>query len=529
MENNDARMDSELHNDAQNAGTEELNQSPPPVQEAYRKEYFYGTAGQESAQQRTGEAASANATSPAGHSAASGAAADTGYGNSYNSSHAQNAGSGNSSGYGSTYGSGNGPTYGAGAPPYGYPNNGAPYGQTGPAGKVRKQRRPKSGKKNGRLIAGAILLLVLCIAGGTLGGFLGSRWYISRYGAPSTGGTIYESSGTSTNPSQDGAKAETDTPPASSAPGEMMSIPELVKQTSPAVVAIRSKVRSQDIFGQTMEGVAAGSGVIINEKGYIVTNSHVVAGGKEIEVALSDGSTHSATLVGQNEIQDVAVLKIDGDGYKYLKFGDSSTLQVGESIIAIGNPLGELQGTVTEGLISALHRDIEVEGTKMFDLIQTDAAINHGNSGGALINRRGELIGVNVARSESGQQSGTVVGIAFAIPAETVKRTVDEIMDPNYKQPYLGIIGDAVSPQMQSAYKLPQGVWLANVEKGSPADKAGLQRRDIITKVDGREVGSVTDIRSILNQHKVGDKLSIEIDRNGENQTVELTLEGRAS
>lgn len=303
--------------------------------------------------------------------------------------------------------------------------------------------------------------------------------------------------------------------------GQALTNQEIVKKASPAVVAINVLSERTDLFGRTRQGINAGSGVLISADGHLVTNSHVVHGGKSVEVVLADGKSYEAKLLAENIPQDLAVLKIEGQDFPYLDFGDSSALEVGEPVMAIGNPLGEFSGTVTTGVVSALNRELELESGKMYDLIQTDAAINHGNSGGALVNNRGELIGINVARSED--QRTPVLGIAFAIPSETVKQIVTQLLDPNYKTPYIGIRGHEVNQAMVDQYGLVLGIFVSSVEEGSPAAKAGLQKRDIITEIDGEAVASIEALRRVRDRHQAGDQLKLTVDRAGE--TLELSLE----
>lgn len=297
------------------------------------------------------------------------------------------------------------------------------------------------------------------------------------------------------------------------------SVAEVAELASPAVVAIGTKSMQETVFGiQTV--MAAGSGVIISSDGYIVTNNHVVSGSKETTVTLASGVEHSATIIGTDPTTDLAVIKIDDDvNVPFLTFGNAEDMNVGETVVAIGNPLGEFEGTVTDGVISGKNRNITVEDTPMLGLIQTNAAINSGNSGGALLNLKGEVIGINSAKTSA----VGVEGIAFAIPSETVIPTIEQLIEyGQVKRPMLGITGQSVP---SNNYGLPQGVMVTAVNEGSASDRAGVQRSDIITAVNGNAVSSVNDINAYKAQMNVGDTMVLDIYRDGQELTLEVVLE----
>ena len=295
------------------------------------------------------------------------------------------------------------------------------------------------------------------------------------------------------------------------------------KAVGPTVVGITNKAVARDWFNNPVETEGVGSGVIFRSDGYIVTNYHVVSGAKELIVSLADGSTVNGKLIGADEMTDIAVVKIDKDNLPAATFGDSSDIVVGEPAIAIGNPLGlEFQGSVTCGVISALNRELDLSDRRV-KLIQTDAAINPGNSGGALVNADGLVIGINSAKLAA---SG-VEGMGFAIPINTVQSIIDEIMDKGYvARPYLGVTIFDKETAARYGYQLniDKGVYVFRVSLDSPAGQAGLQRGDIILKVDGTEVNSVSDIRNTVADHKVGDTVKVEYSRDGSKATVEVTL-----
>lgn len=301
--------------------------------------------------------------------------------------------------------------------------------------------------------------------------------------------------------------------------GDDMSVEQIADLASPAVVAIGTKALQETIMGyQTI--MAAGSGVIVSNDGYIVTNNHVVEGSTETTVTLSSGEEYQATIVGTDPTTDLAVIKINADvELPFLSFGDSSELQVGETVVAIGNPLGEFEGTVTSGVVSGKNRTITIENTTMLNLIQTDAAINSGNSGGALLNLQGEVIGINSAKTSA----VGVEGIAFAIPSEVVVPLAEQLIEHGeITRPMLGINGQTVP---KNNYGLPQGVMVYDVLEGSSAARAGVQKSDIITAVNGNSVTSVNDINAYKAQMEVGDQMILDIYRDGEELSIEVLLE----
>ena len=298
----------------------------------------------------------------------------------------------------------------------------------------------------------------------------------------------------------------------------------VAKTVGPAVVGITNKAIARDFFDRTFETSGVGSGVIFKEDGYIVTNNHVIAGAKEIIVSLSDGNTVNGTLIGTDEMTDIAVVKVDAKNLPVATLGDSDEVVVGEPAIAIGNPMGlEFQGSVTVGVISALNRTLDLNDRRV-KLLQTDAAISPGNSGGALVNADGEVIGINSAKLAT----MGVEGMGFAIPINTVKTIVAELMNKGYvARPYLGVTIFDKPTAARYGYQLSidKGVYVFQVGLDSPAGRAGFQRGDIILNIDGKEVNSVADVRNEVAAHKVGDKVKVLLDRDGKQETIEVTLE----
>ncbi|MBQ7705906.1 MAG: trypsin-like peptidase domain-containing protein [Selenomonadaceae bacterium] len=298
---------------------------------------------------------------------------------------------------------------------------------------------------------------------------------------------------------------------------------QVAKNVGPAVVGITNKAVARDWFNRPVETEGVGSGVIFRSDGYIVTNNHVIEGAREIIVSLSDGNTINGTLVGTDEMTDIAVVKVDAQNLPTAHFGNSDEIMVGEPVVAIGNPMGlEFQGSVTVGVISALNRTIELNDRR-FNLLQTDAAISPGNSGGALVNYDSEVIGINSAKLAQTE----VEGIAFAIPINTVQAVVNEIMDKGYvSRPYLGVVLFDKATAARYGYQLniDKGVFIFQVALDSPAGRAGLQRGDIILKVDGKEYNSASDLRNDIAGRKIGDTITITYDRDGVEHTIEITL-----
>ena len=299
------------------------------------------------------------------------------------------------------------------------------------------------------------------------------------------------------------------------------------KAVGPTIVGITNKAVARDWFNNPVETEGVGSGVIFKNDGgdsYIVTNNHVVSGAKELVVSLPDGRSLKGKLVGADEMTDLAVVKVGDGKLPTAKFGDSDQIVVGEPAIAIGNPMGlEFQGSVTSGVISALNRTLDISD-KRVKLLQTDAAINPGNSGGALVNADGEVIGINSAKVAA----NGVEGMGFAIPINTVQTVIDSLMTKGYvARPYLGV--SVFDPETAGRYgyqlNIDKGVYVFQLTLNGPCGKAGLQRGDIILKLDDKETNSVPDLRAKVAEHKVGDTVKVTYDRNGSQQSADVVLE----
>ncbi len=300
-------------------------------------------------------------------------------------------------------------------------------------------------------------------------------------------------------------------------------IPSVVAQVEPAVVTVIN--RSSANFGRTATG--SGSGAIISADGYIVTNHHVIDGYESLEVIFSDGSQRPATLIGDDPLMDLALIKVDGNVPAYLSIGDSDALRQGETVIAIGSPLGEFKNSVTVGVISALNRN--VGGDAPEGLIQTDAAINSGNSGGPLLNMNGEIVGINtlVVRGSNMGSTAAVEGLGFAIPANVVRRVSQQLIETGEVQyPFMGITYGMINADVATQYNLDvqQGAYVTSVTDGGPSAQAGIQAGDIIVAIEDVQLGAQDSLRGVLLRYAPGDTISVNVLREGQERTVSVTL-----
>ncbi len=308
--------------------------------------------------------------------------------------------------------------------------------------------------------------------------------------------------------------------------GAEMDAVDVVQQVAPAVVTVINEQQRGPIGGDTQEA-GSGTGFIIDDQGHIVTNWHVVDGGDEFSVVFADGTSRPATLVGADEISDLAVVKVEGDVPAVVSLGDSDALQPGQSVLAIGSPLGTFTNTVTEGIVSALGRNLPEVGFYT-NLIQHDAAINPGNSGGPLFNLAGEVVGVNTLGITEGASGVSAQGLFFAIPSNTVKEIAAKLIaDGEVIYPYLGIEGPvAVTEQIASENDLPvdHGVYLQGVAAGGPAADAGLRVGDILLGLDGQEINAENTLTEVLFAHQPGETVTVTVQRGNEQLEVEITL-----
>jgi len=311
-----------------------------------------------------------------------------------------------------------------------------------------------------------------------------------------------------------------------------LTIPQIVKKAAPSVVAIKTSITVPNRLNQALSQTSSeGSGIIFDANGYIMTNYHVVeyADPKNpyskyttLEVFLPDGRQSKAQFIGGDKKTDLAVIKISLDNLPVAELGNSDSLEVGELAVAIGNPLGiNFAGTVTSGIISAVNRKVQI-GDKVLNLIQTDAAINPGNSGGALVNSKGQVIGINTAKiSNLGLE-----GLGFAIPINDAKPIIDQLVMFGYVKgrPFIGISGREITQAISNIYKIPQGIYVISVTKGSGAEKAGIKVGDIILKLDNKRVISLLELENIKSKYKAGDTVEVVLYRDGKQITTKLTF-----
>ena len=273
-------------------------------------------------------------------------------------------------------------------------------------------------------------------------------------------------------------------------------------------------------------GSSTGTGVVLTQDGYIVTNCHVVEDAQAIQVLLTDSRTVDAVLVGLDEVTDLAVLHIETEDLVPAQLGDSASLRVGDTVVAIGDPLGiALRGTMTDGIISAINRDIDVDGRTM-SLIQTNAALNSGNSGGPLINCYGQVIGINTMKIGDSMSLAGVEGLGFAIPSATVSDIVNQLIEQGYVsgRPTLGITGESISNLYHFYYRLPKGLYITAVESGSSADQVGIEEGDILLSLDGVDITSNDSLKAQLYNYTPGDQVTAIIYRGGKQYAVTLTV-----
>ena len=296
-----------------------------------------------------------------------------------------------------------------------------------------------------------------------------------------------------------------------------ISLQEIYARNIPSVVSISCMLSN---------GTSSGTGVVLTENGYLVTNAHVVDGAVAISVRLTDEREFTAQIVGRDEVSDLAVLRIPAEDLTPAQFGDSSTLRVGDTVVAIGDPWGvEFRGTYTNGIISGIDRDVDVDGRTMA-LIQTNAALNSGNSGGPLINCYGQVIGINTMKIGAFTDKAGVEGLGFAIPSATVKTIVDQLIAQGYVsgRPTLGITGEALSTFYQHYYRLPAGLYITKVAKGSDAAAKGIEDGDLLLSINGTPITTMEELKSAIYQYEVGQAVETVIYRTGQQYLVELTL-----
>jgi 2-alkenal reductase len=355
------------------------------------------------------------------------------------------------------------------------------------------------------------------------------------FATPTTGSAFTTPATGTPTPSGSGAlaTATTGAAPLTGIPAAAEVFERVVDAVGPAVVTVVNKLDPQQGFA----GEASGSGVVIDAKGYIVTNNHVVQNNSALQVIFSDGRTVNATLVGSDDISDLAVLKVEGTVPGVATLGDSSQLRPGQMVVAIGSALGDFQNTVTTGVISGLNRKLQRDnGIPMEDLIQTDAAINHGNSGGPLLDLHGDVIGINTAVVRASGQGDVAEGLGFSIPVNTVKTITSQLIAKGkVPRPYLGVNTRQVTPAMASYFGLrdergallDHGVVVTSVTPNSPAETVGIRVGDVILDINGQQIDETNVLANILTHFAVNDKVTMTVVRNSQTIKVPVTLTER--
>ncbi len=308
---------------------------------------------------------------------------------------------------------------------------------------------------------------------------------------------------------------------------KLMSPAEVYAANVSSTVGITTSVTTTNFWGYQTTAAASGSGFVISDDGYVLTNFHVIEGADSVTVTMYDNTTYEAELIGYDESNDIAVLKMDAANLTPVILGNSDSLQVGDSVVAIGNPLGELTFSLTSGAVSALDRTVTMSNNISMDLIQTDCAINSGNSGGALFNLYGEVVGITNAKYSGSGSGASIDNIGFAIPINTVRSIVQSLIENGYiSKPYIGVTVGDVSQDAQT-YGLPQGAAVRSVVEDGPAAKAGLQANDIVTAINGQEISSGNDLVKAVAEVAVGDTLELKVFRQNETLTLTVTVDER--
>lgn len=380
-----------------------------------------------------------------------------------------------------------------------------------------KNSNSKKGSSRKRLLSYVMVGLVCSIIGGA------ASTAASLYFLPNSSlfksTPLYQSLANNTTNTTSSSSSYLKASPVSATTGPL-SVTEIAKKVSPAVVGVSVKTQSNSsMFGSSQSEEGMGSGIIINEEGYILTNYHVISGANQVNVIFNTKKEVAAKIINYDADLDLAIIKVT-ENVKMpaiAELGDSKDLQVGDPVVAIGNPLGkELLGSVTSGIVSATSREMEVGNSKQ-TLIQTDAAINPGNSGGALVNSAGQVIGINSAKIGG----DGVEGLGFAIPIDIVKPKIETLLKPILK---IGISGRDITSDIAKSNNIPEGIYVAQIQEFSPSEKAGIQVGDIIQQFDGKSIKSVDDLNKIKAEHKSGDVVKIQVYRNGSTKTLSLTL-----
>ena len=388
------------------------------------------------------------------------------------------------------------------------------------ASQPASQPEPAPQKKSGKAGKVVALLLACALVGG------GSGWGAAALAQKNSSAAAAPTAASSdASVMLEGKRQTAALQVASVDTSKLLTASEVYAQNVNSTVGITTSITT-NYFGYQTTAAAAGSGFILTQDGYILTNYHVVESSDSIKVTTYDGTSYDAQLIGYDESNDIAVLKVDANDLTPVVLGDSDSVSVGDSVVAIGNPLGELTFSLTAGAISALDRPVTLSSGTTMNLMQTDCAINSGNSGGALFNMYGEVIGITNAKysSSSSSSEASIDNIGFAIPINQVRSIVESIIQNGYiVKPYIGVSVSDVSSESQS-YGLPQGAAVRSVVENSPAAEAGLQENDIITAANGDAITGSNDLVKLVKAASAGDTLELTVYRQGQTVTVTLTV-----
>ena len=386
------------------------------------------------------------------------------------------------------------------------------------------QNTPKQKKKSGdtrkKLLSTIVVLALMAGSCGITAAVINNRW-------EGRANQLEESFTQQLNVLQNQINSinrkQTVTVPTATA-GETLNPSQVYAYNVDKVVAITSSVKST-VYGQVTEGTSAGSGFILTQDGYVITNCHVIDGASSVTVTTHDGTEYPATIIGSDATNDVAVLKVEAAGLPAVTVGSSDALVIGDMVVAIGNPLGTLSSTQTVGYVSGKDRDVSTDGS-LISMLQTDAAINSGNSGGPLFNMRGELVGITTAKYSGTSTSGaSIEGIGFAIPIDDVSGIINDLIDYGYVTgAYLGVTVSNTD-DAASMFGLPSGAYVMEVAKDGSADRAGIQAKDIIIDLGGHKVTGITSLTRALRNFKAGDVTTVTVIRSGAQMKLDITLD----
>ncbi len=391
--------------------------------------------------------------------------------------------------------------------------------QTQPPKKPKKAKKPR--KPIGKTILAAVLAVAL-VAGGC---FITAS-AVNKYWEDRTEDTIKMLTGKIDELQKQIDQSASSAIGAIPTDGSAMTPSQLYAANVNSVVAISTTVQASNFYGSS-QGTSSGSGFVLTEDGYVITNYHVVENATAIEVITHDGTEYTAKLVGHDANNDLAVLKVEASGLAAATLGSSNDLVIGDMVAAIGNPLGELASTQTIGYVSGIDREVATDSITTISMIQTDAAINPGNSGGPLFNMKGEVIGITTAKYSGTTGSGaSIEGIGFAIPIDDVEPLIADLIDYGYVTgAYLGVSVSNTDAESAAMFGLPTGAYIQSVESGGAADRAGIQAKDIVIALGEHTVSNVTDLTRALRNFKAGDVTTVKLIRSGRELTLEITLD----